>query len=325
MADVQLEHGYTRAADQLLEALSATPLPASHLRVFLAHIRMLYGYRRKRGRVSLGKVAGMTGLPERSVRRVRQDLARWGLLEIETPGPGRTPTVTVVKDYDLWGVAPTVRPEDRPSTPVSSDLGSEAGTDDDGEDTGDRGAAEEPRSPVTPPPTDEPRSAVTGVSGDPGHGCPGLPRSAVSGVPVTGDPPATRERSLPGGERQGRQTASIGSARTERSAPRTAAPEELSPGDHEKVRAWVADVWPAALEDLDARIEEALDYYRRTGERCRDWAAAVRGNLRTNENRRRERAGESPLRSRKEARRLQRLLDQKRAEAAQEESLFGSK
>lgn len=117
-----------------------------------------------------------------------------------------------------------------------------------------------------------------------------------------------------------------GKARAEkRRPPRTPAPERLSPADYEIVRSWAEDVFPAALDDLERRVEEVLEFYRARGDRFVDWSAAVVNNLRTRENARREREGESLLRSRREARRLRRLLEKKRAEAAgaQEESLFG--
>ena len=40
----QLENGYTRIADELLEALSAARLGGGHFRVVFAVMRLTYGY-----------------------------------------------------------------------------------------------------------------------------------------------------------------------------------------------------------------------------------------------------------------------------------------
>jgi len=95
---------------------------------------------------------------------------------------------------------------------------------------------------------------------------------------------------------------------------KTTAPGGLSEADYAAVRAWCADVWPAGLEELDARIEEALGFYRARGDKYVRWSDAIINNLRANENRRRERQGEPKLRSRVEARKLRKALERKRRE-----------
>ena len=95
---------------------------------------------------------------------------------------------------------------------------------------------------------------------------------------------------------------------------RTDAPDALASPEHFHVLAWAADVLPNVPQgEIEARIEQALGYYRREGKRFVSWADAVIGNLSALENRERKRNGDPPLRSRAEARRLDRAV---RAEIA---------
>ena len=102
MATPQLENGYTRLANELLEALSCAGLPgARHYEVMLAMIRLIYGYNRTEDRIASSQVAAMTGLDVRNVRSLLSDLVRLGLLECEGAA-GRTPLYRIQKDYEKW-------------------------------------------------------------------------------------------------------------------------------------------------------------------------------------------------------------------------------
>lgn len=92
--------------------------------------------------------------------------------------------------------------------------------------------------------------------------------------------------------------------------PRTDAPEQLTPEGRQYVAGYFADVSPGCVAlDLEPRIESALRYYRREGKRFVDWAAAVVDNIVSLENLKRERNGEPKLRTREQARDLNRQLE----------------
>ena len=58
----QLEDGYTRIANELYEAIVASPLSARELKVVLAVIRKTYGYGKKSDPISLSQLSEITGL-----------------------------------------------------------------------------------------------------------------------------------------------------------------------------------------------------------------------------------------------------------------------
>ena len=125
-------------------------------------------------------------------------------------------------------------------------------------------------------------------------------RGVGVGTPTPTEEPSTGERT----------------PRKPRSAPvrRTTAPEVLPPVDQARVLAWAADVLPRVRpEEIEARIEQALGYYRREGQSFVAWADAVIGNITALENRERKRNGDPPVRSRAEARRLTRAIAAERA------------
>lgn len=53
MSSPQTENGYTKIANEILENLVATRLPANELRMVLFIIRKTYGYRKKHDKISL--------------------------------------------------------------------------------------------------------------------------------------------------------------------------------------------------------------------------------------------------------------------------------
>ena len=70
MADVQLEKGFTRIANQLLEALMRFNFTGAERSVIDTIIRCTYGYQKKEGIISYGLIASLTGLRRNSVERI---------------------------------------------------------------------------------------------------------------------------------------------------------------------------------------------------------------------------------------------------------------
>ena len=101
MADVQVEHGYTRIANTLYEALLRARLPGRHKDVVHAVIRLTYGYGKTTDRIAASQLAALTGIRDRSVRAIVADLASAGILERETER-GVSARLHVVKDYETW-------------------------------------------------------------------------------------------------------------------------------------------------------------------------------------------------------------------------------
>lgn len=106
MADVQVETGYTRIANELFEAVLRAPAPSGHKLVLFGIIRLTYGFNRSRDRLAIGYLAEHVGMDPRDVRRALADLERWGMITREGGGPGRgnIATIGVQKDFDRWAI-----------------------------------------------------------------------------------------------------------------------------------------------------------------------------------------------------------------------------
>ena len=100
MASPQCEHGFTRIANELLDA-ALEILPSEEFHVWAALVRLTYGYGRTSTDVGTSALARMCGMPERTLRRVRAALVARGALYIQRQGP-RAATITMEKNYDAW-------------------------------------------------------------------------------------------------------------------------------------------------------------------------------------------------------------------------------
>jgi len=72
----QLEHGYTRIAQQLLEAILVYPFTGGELKLVFAVIRSTYGWGRKEAVLYIAELSKMTDLSPRHTKRLLQRLAR---------------------------------------------------------------------------------------------------------------------------------------------------------------------------------------------------------------------------------------------------------
>ncbi len=95
-ASPQLEDGYTRIADELVDALACTPMPASVSMLVWFVIRRTYGFRVKTARIYRSELAALWGLKERRVRQVIREALDRNLLVKEGWKLG------IQKDFTLW-------------------------------------------------------------------------------------------------------------------------------------------------------------------------------------------------------------------------------
>jgi phage replication O-like protein O len=80
LGNPQLEHGHTRLANELLEALMRYPFSAGEYRVLLAIVRLTYGWRRRERPIAQRALAQATGVSRRQVKRILADLRQQGVL-----------------------------------------------------------------------------------------------------------------------------------------------------------------------------------------------------------------------------------------------------
>ncbi|MFJ5538574.1 replication protein [Vreelandella titanicae] len=95
----QVEDGYTRIANELLEQVMAAPLTLREIRVVMAVVRLTYGWSRKHARVTGGLLAKLTGLPGTIAAKVLSGLIAKNV--ILRHGGSRSP-ISLNKHADEW-------------------------------------------------------------------------------------------------------------------------------------------------------------------------------------------------------------------------------
>lgn len=100
MASPQIEDGYTKIANELLEAFTRINLSSYQIRVLLAIIRKTYGFNKKEDWISNSQIVEMTGINMSHVSRAKKELK---LKNIVT---NRGNKIRLNKDYTTWRKLP---------------------------------------------------------------------------------------------------------------------------------------------------------------------------------------------------------------------------
>lgn len=117
MASPQVEDGYTRLANELLEALMRINLSAYQSRVILAVIRKTYGFGKKEDRISNSQLVELTGIHKAHISRTIKELKA---AKIVTQAGNK---LAFNKDYQGWAELPkrvTVTPLGNSVTPLGN-------------------------------------------------------------------------------------------------------------------------------------------------------------------------------------------------------------
>lgn len=108
MANPQLENGYTRIANEIIEMLCLCGLKKSEWKVLLFILRKTYGWGKQEDMISISQFEDATGLSRRTVIYALQDLEAKKMITIERKKEGRMKNeinrISFQKDYDLWSV-----------------------------------------------------------------------------------------------------------------------------------------------------------------------------------------------------------------------------
>lgn len=112
LASPQTENGFTRLADELLDALIRYPFTKRQYKVLLAVIRKTYGFQKREDDITAPQLAAMTSLDRANVIRAINELVDINVL---TKRAGRYGQVLgIKKDYEAWAVPKQHRyPPDR--------------------------------------------------------------------------------------------------------------------------------------------------------------------------------------------------------------------
>jgi phage replication O-like protein O len=97
MASPQTENGYTKIANELLDALCCLHISGNEWSYVHALIRKTYGYNKKEDWVTNTQIAALTGM-----NKVRVSEAKTKLLELQIVTENRN-KISLQKDYTKWG------------------------------------------------------------------------------------------------------------------------------------------------------------------------------------------------------------------------------
>ena len=103
MADVQLEKGYTKIANEILERLALTKLSPTQFRLILVIWRYTYGFNRKDHEMSLSFLAEATGVHKQRVKQELDKLTESNIVIVTEEGTySKSRKLAFNKDYDTW-------------------------------------------------------------------------------------------------------------------------------------------------------------------------------------------------------------------------------
>ncbi len=104
MADPQIKNGYTRIANELLEAICRLNISGNEMRILLYVIRRTFGFQRDCAEISLSELSKALDMKKNNVSRSIKKLCEESIL-IQTPCRGNQPqTLSVMTDYEKWSV-----------------------------------------------------------------------------------------------------------------------------------------------------------------------------------------------------------------------------
>lgn len=98
----QLENGYTRVANDLLDAMVASGMTARQWAVAMAVVRKTYGFNKKQDDIGLGQLMSMTGIDKAHLSRTVRELADLKVITRSAGTHGHN--LGINKDFRQWGL-----------------------------------------------------------------------------------------------------------------------------------------------------------------------------------------------------------------------------
>ena len=113
----QLENGYTKIANEIMDALIAFRIPGEERQCLDFIIRKTYGYNKKDDVISNSQFVKATGLHKASVHRSIKSLIKKNI--VSKSANNYIPTYRFNKNYKTWKVLAKVQPVSKGATTVS--------------------------------------------------------------------------------------------------------------------------------------------------------------------------------------------------------------
>lgn len=103
MANPQLEQGYTRISNEILEALAKHQLNGTQWRILIVVFRYTYGFARKAHELSETFISKITGIHRKQIGRELSALIKNKLLIVKKPASFTSSRVLAFnKDFEVW-------------------------------------------------------------------------------------------------------------------------------------------------------------------------------------------------------------------------------
>ncbi len=106
MSAPQVENGYTRIANELLDAIISHPFSRREYAVFMAIVRMTYGYNKKEDAISGWQLSEITGIDRSHVSKTINELVQKNIIKKSDSGRishGQSiPFLSINKHYKTW-------------------------------------------------------------------------------------------------------------------------------------------------------------------------------------------------------------------------------
>lgn len=113
MRGPQLEDGYTRIANEILEAIARFPINATQFRILMVIWRYTYGFNRKSSELSQSFITKATGLHKKQVQRELNALIKMNIIKVEKEASFSSPRVLKFnKYYQSWEGANQLPPNE---------------------------------------------------------------------------------------------------------------------------------------------------------------------------------------------------------------------
>ena len=106
MAEPQIENGYTRIANELLDALIFHRLSGQEYQFVFFVIRKTYGFSKKSDMVSMGQISKATGMNRPRVAMILNSLKAKGIISVTKKDNSNLNILELIKDYETWKVLP---------------------------------------------------------------------------------------------------------------------------------------------------------------------------------------------------------------------------
>ncbi len=102
-SSVQLENGYTRIANEILEALASTDLNGTQRRIIDVVLRQTYGYQRKDHEISITFIANATNIHKKQIQRELNVLIERKIIDVVVEATfNKSRVLSLNKNYKGW-------------------------------------------------------------------------------------------------------------------------------------------------------------------------------------------------------------------------------